>query len=58
MLAEAAVRPSVPLGALAELREFLVANLHHHHESEDEQLWPLLAAVARQAAAGLADLAC
>lgn len=46
LLAEAAVRPSVPLGALAQLRDFLVANLRHHHESEDEVLWPLIITAA------------
>lgn len=42
LLAEAATQPSALLGALAQLRDFLVANLRHHHESEDEVLWPLI----------------
>ncbi|MEV1247783.1 hemerythrin domain-containing protein [Nonomuraea sp. NPDC050022] len=42
LLSEAALRPSVPLAALAELREFLVKNLRHHHETEDHQLWPMI----------------
>ncbi|PIB05623.1 hypothetical protein B1C81_28735 [Streptomyces sp. HG99] len=46
LLAEAAVRPSVPLGALAQLRDFLVVNLRHHHETEDEDLWPRIVAAA------------
>ncbi|WP_351237536.1 hemerythrin domain-containing protein [Streptomyces sp. NPDC002133] len=46
LLAEAAARPSVPLGALAQLRDFLVANLRHHHETEDEDLWPRIVAAA------------
>lgn len=56
LLTEAAVRPSVPLAALAELREFLVQNLHHHHETEDHQLWPMIEAAAPQVAAEFAEL--
>ncbi|RVX45817.1 hemerythrin-like domain-containing protein [Nonomuraea polychroma] len=56
LLSEAALRPSVPLAALAELREFLVQNLRHHHATEDHQLWPMIAAVAPEAAAQLAAL--
>ncbi|MFG3660957.1 hemerythrin domain-containing protein [Streptomyces sp. NPDC047706] len=40
LLAEAAIHPSVPLDTLASLRDFLVANLRHHHETEDHDLWP------------------
>ncbi|MFC4563638.1 hemerythrin domain-containing protein [Nocardiopsis mangrovi] len=50
LLAEAAVRPSTPLAALARLRDFLVVNLRHHHETEDHDLWPRLLAVAPAAA--------
>lgn len=46
LLAEAATRPSVPLAALAQLRDFLVANLRHHHETEDKDLWPRIVAAA------------
>ncbi|MCX5317176.1 hemerythrin domain-containing protein [Streptomyces sp. NBC_00154] len=46
LLAEAAVRPSVPLSALAQLRNFLVVNLRHHHETEDDDLWPRIVAAA------------
>ncbi|TMR93593.1 hemerythrin domain-containing protein [Nonomuraea basaltis] len=56
LLSEAALRPSVPLSALAELRDFLVKNLRHHHETEDHQLWPMIAAVAPEVAAQLAVL--
>lgn len=56
LLAEAAARPSAPVDALAELRDFLVAQLRHHHESEDDVLWPKIKAVAPSAADGLADL--
>ncbi|WP_392757140.1 hemerythrin domain-containing protein [Streptomyces sp. LN590] len=50
LLAEAAVRPSVPLSALAQLRDFLVVNLRHHHETEDDDLWPRIVAAAPAAA--------
>jgi hemerythrin-like domain-containing protein len=56
LLVEAAGRPSVPGATLTELRDFLVANLHHHHESEDGVLWPLITAVAPEAAESLAAL--
>ncbi|GAA4571889.1 hemerythrin domain-containing protein [Planotetraspora kaengkrachanensis] len=56
LLVEAAGRSTVPSAALAELRDFLVANLHHHHESEDELLWPMITAVEPGAADGLAAL--
>ncbi|MGI5285446.1 hemerythrin domain-containing protein [Nonomuraea polychroma] len=56
LLSEAAVRPSVPLAVLAELRECLVKNLRHHHETEDHQLWPMIAAVAPDVAARFAVL--
>ncbi|MFG6193427.1 hemerythrin domain-containing protein [Nonomuraea sp. JJY05] len=56
LLSEAALRPAVPLAALAELREFLVRNLRHHHETEDHQLWPMIAAVAPEAAERFAVL--
>ncbi|PZG08320.1 hemerythrin domain-containing protein [Nonomuraea aridisoli] len=56
LLADAAPRTGVPLSAIAVLRDFLVAQLHHHHESEDDLLWPRLAAADAQVAAGLAEL--
>jgi hemerythrin-like domain-containing protein len=56
LLAEAATLSGAPLATLAELRDFLVANLHHHHESEDNELWPLLAAADPDAAARLGEL--
>lgn len=46
VLAEAAVRPSVPLGALEGLRDFVVAMLRHHHEAEDDDLWLRIVAAA------------
>ncbi|EXG82780.1 hemerythrin domain-containing protein [Cryptosporangium arvum] len=52
LLAEAATRDTSAPAALTELRDFLVAALRHHHESEDDVLWPRLAA----AGAPLADL--
>ncbi|MFE2538724.1 hemerythrin domain-containing protein [Actinacidiphila glaucinigra] len=56
LLAEAAVRPSAPLGTLAQLRDFLVVNLRHHHETEDEDLWPQIVATSPAAADALGDL--
>lgn len=44
LLADAAHRRDSPPEALAQLRDFLVAALRHHHESEDDVLWPQLAA--------------
>ncbi|MFG1925204.1 hemerythrin domain-containing protein [Cryptosporangium sp. NPDC048952] len=44
LLADAAQRPSSPHDALTELRDFTVAALRHHHESEDDVLWPQLLA--------------
>ncbi|MEU4097205.1 hemerythrin domain-containing protein [Streptomyces sp. NPDC026673] len=46
VLAVAAVHPSVPLGALGQLRDFVVAMLRHHHEAEDNELWPRIVAAA------------
>ncbi|MGC8919874.1 hemerythrin domain-containing protein [Streptomyces sp. PG2] len=56
LLAEAAADPAVPPAALARLRDFLVANVRHHHETEDEELWPLLTAAAPGAASALGAL--
>ncbi|MGW5465504.1 hemerythrin domain-containing protein [Streptomyces sp. NPDC003996] len=53
LLAEAADRPAVPLRALAQLRDFLVVNLRHHHETEDHDLWPQILSAAPDAAQGL-----
>ncbi|MFJ4467232.1 hemerythrin domain-containing protein [Streptomyces sp. NPDC089424] len=53
LLAEAAAQPSVPLSALGRLRDFLVAILRHHHETEDNDLWPRIAANAPEAARAL-----
>ncbi|MER7440388.1 hemerythrin domain-containing protein [Micromonospora avicenniae] len=46
LLAEAAIRPNADSAHLTELRDFLVATLRHHHESEDNDLWPLIESVA------------
>ncbi|GAA3021427.1 hemerythrin domain-containing protein [Streptomyces fulvorobeus] len=56
LLSQAALRPSAPLAAVAELRDYLVKNLHHHHKTEDQQLWPMISAVAPEAAEELAAL--
>jgi hemerythrin-like domain-containing protein len=56
LLADAAPRETAPAAALAELRDFLVAALRHHHESEDHVLWPRLIAASPAAGAGLIEL--
>ncbi|MCD0485007.1 hemerythrin domain-containing protein [Streptacidiphilus sp. ASG 303] len=56
LLAEAAADPSVPLNALAQLRDFLVANLHHHHETEDHDLWPQIIAAVPAVADSMNEL--
>lgn len=56
LLAEAAGNPAASTEALTELRNFLVPALHHHHESEDDTLWPLITSIAPNAADGLKDL--
>ncbi|MBS2550187.1 hemerythrin domain-containing protein [Catenulispora sp. NL8] len=53
LLAEAAVEPSVPPAALLTLRDFLVANLRHHDQAEDDDLWPRIIAVAPDTADAL-----
>lgn len=55
-MVDAAQRPSVPCALLADLRDFLVENLRHHHETEDHDLWPLLLKSAPEAAAELERL--
>jgi hemerythrin-like domain-containing protein len=56
LLAEAAARPSVPAAAVAGLRDFLVPNIRHHHESEDDRLWPMIDAAAPDVALAMAEL--
>ncbi|MFJ9759518.1 hemerythrin domain-containing protein [Streptomyces sp. NPDC101149] len=56
LLAEAALDASVPLDATAQLRDFLVANLRHHHQTEDEDLWPRITGSAPAAAQALDSL--
>ncbi|NEA56533.1 hemerythrin domain-containing protein [Streptomyces sp. SID13666] len=56
LLAQAAQSPTAPPIALKELRDFLVAALRHHHESEDDVLWPQLTAAGPTAPDDLAGL--
>jgi hemerythrin-like domain-containing protein len=57
LLADSAARPrSAPWPELAELRDFVVAALRHHHESEDELLWPLCEATDPGLAEALREL--
>jgi len=41
-----AIHDDAAIDALWELRDFIVATLHHHHRIEDHDLWPLLVAAA------------
>lgn len=45
LLATSAARPDAPQPELAELRDFVVAALRHHHQTEDDALWPLCEAI-------------
>ncbi|MEW2287291.1 hemerythrin domain-containing protein [Streptomyces sp. NPDC047841] len=56
LLADAANSRSADPEALTHLRDFLVATLHHHHESEDHVLWPLIEATAPGSSAPLVAL--
>jgi hypothetical protein len=40
LLADAIARDEAPHDAVTALRDLVVAMLRHHHESEDEDLWP------------------
>jgi hemerythrin-like domain-containing protein len=46
----------VPMRAVAELRDFVVASLDHHHRLEDTDLWPTLMAADPDLAAPLEGL--
>lgn len=46
LLVDAVDRPSADPGRLAELRDFVVTHLRHHHETEDALLWPRIVAAA------------
>lgn len=56
LLAQGAERPGTQSGPLGELRDFVVAALRHHHESEDAMLWPMLRTADPGVAAGLDEL--
>jgi hemerythrin-like domain-containing protein len=42
LLTDATAVPGASPDAWGELRDFVVAALHHHHRAEDNDLWPLL----------------
>jgi hemerythrin-like domain-containing protein len=46
----------MPARAVAELRDFVVASLDHHHRLEDTDLWPTLVAADPGLSGPLADL--
>lgn len=52
----AAAPVGVPPDLLGEFRDFVVAMLAHHHESEDTDLWPMLRTVSPALAAPLGRL--
>jgi hemerythrin-like domain-containing protein len=56
VLSQAALRASVPLEALDQLRTYVVKNLRHHHETEDHQLWPMIVDAAPDIAAAMGSL--
>jgi hemerythrin-like domain-containing protein len=56
LLADVVADGAVPASAVAELRDFVVASLDHHHRSEDDGLWPLLTAAAPELADALDGL--
>jgi iron-sulfur cluster repair protein YtfE (RIC family) len=56
LLASAAARAGAPSAELAQLRDFLVAALRHHHQSEDDALWPTCETIEPGVAAVLRDL--
>ncbi|QFZ72038.1 hemerythrin domain-containing protein [Streptomyces fagopyri] len=56
LLVTSAERATVPLSALGQLRDFLVVNLRHHHETEDHDLWPRILKTAPDLVQGLHGL--
>jgi hypothetical protein len=56
LLADAVADGGAPADAMAALRDLVVAMLRHHHEAEDEDLFPLLLQKAPELSASLAAL--
>jgi iron-sulfur cluster repair protein YtfE (RIC family) len=56
LLAASAERGDAPQAELAELRDFVVAALRHHHQSEDDALWPICEAVDPEFTGAFRDL--
>jgi hypothetical protein len=54
--AAVAAHPAASAAALAEVRDFLLAQLDTHHKSEDDILWPLIEERVPEAAEPLARL--
>jgi hemerythrin-like domain-containing protein len=55
LLADALHREA-PIDEAAALRDFVVAMLRHHHQSEDTDLWPILMSVAPKLSRALHEL--
>jgi hemerythrin-like domain-containing protein len=55
LLVDVLERPVPPVAA-ADFCDFVVAMLEHHHASEDQDLWPMLAARAPHLEGALRDL--
>lgn len=56
LLGAAAAQPAVSRSAVSDLRDFVVAVLRHHHESEDRDLWPIIRGAAPGLEPALAEL--
>jgi hemerythrin-like domain-containing protein len=56
LLADVIVSSTAPVTAVRELRDFVVALLEHHHQSEDRDLWPTLTTAAPDLARPLSML--
>jgi hypothetical protein len=56
LLVEGANSTGVPQDALRQLRDFVVAEVHYHHQAEDNLVWPLIEAADPGAAKTLSQL--
>ena len=56
LLATSTTRTDAPEAELTELRDFVVAALRHHHQIEDDVLWPMCEAIDSGFTGTLRDL--